>query len=649
MMSEAGGADAVRRPQLVADQADELQAALADGSHAQNDDGDLRTSRRYFDRAYRLAEQAADVQAMAHAALGLAGIWVQERRTATSAVLLEARLQYVLSLLDAQSSLALRIRARLAGEADYSRGEHAAILAVLDEARTAADAVTLADALNIAHHCVLGPDHVALRGELAVELTKASFRTERRSDLLMGLMWQTADAYSRGDPHAGRLLEELRGHLAQRGHLAVGFVVSAIEVMLAIRAGHLGQAEFLANVCAENGVAAGDADSEWWSAAQLITIRWYQGRLAELVPMLHERVRSPVLSSVDNSAVAALAVAAALSGDRRTAVSSLAVLRGGDLALLPRSSSWLVTMNGIVEAACLLDDADLASQAYELLRPFARLPMVGSLGVTCFGTAHQALGVASLTSGHLDRAVDHLRAAVQQNLALAHWPAVLASRQRLAQAYAHRGSPGDADAMRHELEAARSEATALSLPLPDNPAAGEPRTVAECFRVGRKWRLALRSRSVLVEDSIGMAHLAVLIANPRQEIRASDLVAGLAALSSAAGEGDPQHILDREAIGEYRNRLECLDAELDRLASSGDHDRSAQARAERDWLIAQLANATGFGGRNRSFPDQGERARVAVGKAIRRALAHIHETDTVIGEHLRQSVRTGVRCSYWPG
>src|ERR1700729_2558485 len=332
MMSEAGGADAVRRPQLVADQADELQAALADGSHAQNDDGDLRTSRRYFDRAYRLAEQAANVQAMAHAALGLTGIWVQERRTATSAVLLEARLQYVLSLLDAQSSLALRIRARLAGEADYSRGEHAAILAVLDEARTAADAVTLADALNIAHHCVLGPDHVAMRGELAVELTKASFRTEPRRDLLMGLMWQTADAYSRGDPHAGRLLGELRGHLAQRDHLAVGYVVSAIEVMLAIRAGRLGDAEALAASCAASGRQAGDADAAWWHGAQLVAIRWYQGRLAELLPMLREQTSATGLSEVDNSAHAALAVAAALAGDRHTAASSLAALRGSDLA-----------------------------------------------------------------------------------------------------------------------------------------------------------------------------------------------------------------------------------------------------------------------------------------------------------------------------
>ena len=140
----------------------------------------------------------------------------------------------------------------------------------------------------------------------------------------MGLLWQTIDAYFEGDPHAGRLLGELRELLGQRPHPAVGFVVSAVDVMLAIRAGNLTAAESLIQVCAESGVRAGDIDSEWWPGAQLVTIRWYQGRLPELLPMLTERVHSPALSAVDDSAVAALAVAAALSGDDRTAVSCLA-------------------------------------------------------------------------------------------------------------------------------------------------------------------------------------------------------------------------------------------------------------------------------------------------------------------------------------
>ena len=479
----------------------------------------------------------------------------------------------------------------------------------------------------------------------------------------MGLLWQTADAYCAGDPHAGRLLGELKDHLGQRDHLAVGFVASAIDVMLAIRAGRFDEAEALAAVCASSGAAAGDVDHEWWSGAQLVTIRWYQGRLTELLPMLHDRVHSPVLSAVDNSAVAALAVAAALSGDRPRAASALAALCGSDLAALPWSSSWLVTMNGVVEAAYLLEDADVAARAYELLRPYAHLPMIGSLGITCFGSAQHALGVAALTSGQLDLAVEHLTAAVQHNLALAHWPALVASRQRLAQAHALRGAPGDADAARRELDAATAEAASAGLPVPGPsrrtrtpPRPWRHATAARpggrtASRVGRKWRLTLRDRSVLVEDSIGMVHLAVLIANPRQEIQAADLVAGLAGLSGTGGDaGTAQRVLDHEAIAEYRNRLKRLDAELDETGTDElEPDRASQARAERDWLVAQLSSAAGFGGRTRSFPDQPERARVAVGKAIRRALARITEADAVIGEHLRQTVHTGVRCSYWPG
>jgi hypothetical protein len=638
MTSEVGGAVPTRRLELVADQAGALQAALADGACAQDTDGDLRAGRQHFELAYRLAEQVSDVRAMAVAALGLAGLWVHERRTVTSAVQLEARLQHVQSLLDARSPLALRIRARLAGEADYLRGEQAAILPVLSEARTAADPVLLAEALSLAHHCLLSPDHLAVRRELAADLIKESFRTGRRSDLLMGLLWQTADAYSAGDPRAGRLLGELRVHLGQRRHLAVGFVVSAIDVMLAIRAGRLDEAESLAGICAGNGAAAGDIDGEWWSGAQLVTIRWYQGRLPELLPMLHDMAHSQVLSAVDNSAVAALAVAAALAGDRRTAASSLAGLCGSDLAKLPRSSSWLVTMNGVVEAAYLLADAGVAARAYELLLPYAALPMVGSLGVTCFGATQQALGVAALGSGHADRAVGHLRAAVQHNLALAHWPAVVSSRRRLARAYTLRGWPGD------------REAAALGLPVPGNPGSGPAAALAACSRAGRDWRLALGDRSVLVENSIGLLHLAVLIANPRQEIPAADLAAGLAGLSGAAVDTEAaQPLLDHEAIAEYRHRLKRLDADIDQLEAGSDSGRAARARAERDWLVSQLASAAGFGGRTRSFPAQGERARVAVGKAIRRAVGRITQADPVIGEHLRQTVHTGVRCSYWPG
>src|SRR5262249_61918168 len=73
-----------------ADQPGRLAAALADGARALDGDGDLQTGRQVFEHAYRLAERAGDIPAMAEAALGLSGLWVHESRTVTRAVLLES-------------------------------------------------------------------------------------------------------------------------------------------------------------------------------------------------------------------------------------------------------------------------------------------------------------------------------------------------------------------------------------------------------------------------------------------------------------------------------------------------------------------------------------------------------------------------------
>jgi hypothetical protein len=441
--------------------------------------------------------------------------------------------------------------------------------------------------------------------------------------------------------------------------MAIGFVVSAIKVMLAIRAGHFEQAESSAAACAERGATVGDVDATGWYGGQLIAIRWYQGRIAELVPLLSELVNSPTLSVVDNSLLAALAVASAAAGDARLAMGALSRLRGRSLSALPRSSSWLTSMYGVVEAAYLLKEREAAAEAYALLVPFAELPMIASLGVSCFGSVHHALGVAALTTGEVDRAVEHLRAAVHHNLALGHWPAVVLSRSRLGQALALRGGRGDAMA-RRELALAAEEAARLGMPAPT----GAERTAVDLIdhvtdsspamqfrRFGRQWRIELNGRTALVDNSVGMRHLAILIANPGYEIPSDELAAGAGRPGTHSGNSGAisvQPMLDDVAKQDYKRRLSELQAEIDEAESMSEMERTAALRAERDWLIDELAAATGLGGRSRRFADGAERARIAVGKAIRRALSRITEADPVIGEELRATVQTGLRCCYRP-
>ena len=177
-----------------------------------------------------------------------------------------------------------------------------------------------------------------------------------------------------------------------------------------------------------------------------------------------------------------------------------------------------------------------------------------------------------------------------------------------------------------------------------------PGHTATCTREGRRWRIRLGSRSVLVEHRIGMLHLAVLLANPGIEIPSIELAIGATALTNRHVHTDRsvQPALDRTAVQQYRQRLSHLRAEIDEMEFGDQGERAARARAERDWLMAQLAAATGLGGRTRHFPDDPERARLAVGKAIRRAIARIHESDPLAGEHLHHTVHTGMRCSYYP-
>jgi hypothetical protein len=171
-----------------------------------------------------------------------------------------------------------------------------------------------------------------------------------------------------------------------------------------------------------------------------------------------------------------------------------------------------------------------------------------------------------------------------------------------------------------------------------------------CRRQGRTWRVDAGGRSTAVEHSIGMLHLAVLIANPRQEIPAIDLAAGLDAVGQAARRAlaSEQPVLDPDAVQAYRRRLVQLQGQDGRPGGRAGGAPPAHGRAEQDWLASELAAATGIGGRTRPFAGDTERARIAVGKAIRRAVARITEADPVIGGQLHQAIRTGTRCSYWP-
>jgi hypothetical protein len=165
--------------------------------------------------------------------------------------------------------------------------------------------------------------------------------------------------------------------------------------------------------------------------------------------------------------------------------------------------------------------------------------------------------------------------------------------------------------------------------------------------------------TVRVRDLKGMRYLARLLADPGRELHVLDLVA---AETNNAGHTDRSHAaeLPRPALGDagemldarakdaYRRRLAEIEDDIEQARSTGDGERAAQADAERDFLVRELARAFGLGDRDRKAASASERARAGVTRAIRQAIIRIAEHHPPLGGHLDRTIRTGTYCAYVP-
>jgi tetratricopeptide (TPR) repeat protein len=616
------------RAELLIERADALLAC-----------GRLVRARAAFDEAASAA--AHDPVLHARAVLGLGGVWVHEHRNATVRQRVLAQQRAALRALPSTARvLRSRLSVRLAAEAVYEGAPEENVLGALAVARSVGDDRALAEALSLTHHAFLAPEHAAFRLSLAEEQIRTASAAGDGILALFGLLWLTADRYLLGDPNAAAALTELRQRSAAMGIATTGFIVTCMDVMRLIRAGNLAEAEEAALPCLQRGLEVGDADATGYYAAQLLAIRWLQGRDAELADLVAGTMASASLAVPEHGFRVSMAMVLARSGRAAEARAALKPLLDTGIARLQRSSTWLTAMVGFIEVAAILGEPDMAAEAAELARPFSSMPAMPSLAVACIGSVSRALGIAALTLGDIPGAVAYLSQAVEDNLRLGHRPAVAVSRAQLASALITRDEPGDLASARALLLQAADSARDMDMEVraADWSAAAEALLPAVLRRTSSGWSVHIGQSGFTLPDLVGVRYLSVLLARPSVDVPVLDLV--------GAGVVDGrQEVLDSAAVEAYRRRLRDLDVAL-LSASETDGER---LRTEKDALVAELTRAVGLGGRIRGFPDSPERARTAVRKAIKRALDVITEEDPVVGQELRDAVTTGLVCRYTPG
>jgi tetratricopeptide (TPR) repeat protein len=212
------------------------------------------------------------------------------------------------------------------------------------------------------------------------------------------------------------------------------------------------------------------------------------------------------------------------------------------------------------------------------------------------------------------------------------------------------------------LEAIRSAPSAAAPARTDQHHAPDEHpleTVNVFRREGDYWSVIFDGQTVRVRDLKGMRYLSRLLADPGREFHVLDLVAaepgrgaqvesGSAADVQRSAIGDAGEILDAQAKEAYRRRLAEIEDDLEQARAIGDAERAAQAEAERDFLVRELARAFGLGGRGRRAASASERARASVTRAVRQAMARIDEHHPRLGEHLGRTILTGTYCAYLP-
>ena len=612
--------------------------------------GRLAAARSEFLIAAAEADREHDEAGLVEAALGVGGIWVHENRDLVAWLTVQELWNRAQALVSRKSLAGARLAVRVAAEAVYQGGPTASVLRAVEDVRSHGDDAATAEALSLLHHVQLGPREAAERLGLATEIVRLGVRGGDSLITSMGLCWRTADLFLLGDLRAGQSLQELRERAKAEDCEAIGFIADVLAAMLLARAGRLADAEAAATAARDRGSAAGDPDAMGYYAALLVAMRWWQGRAGEVVELVRSISASPRVGLNHHAYVAADAVLSAVVGDVDAAEEALARIAGIGLGAVPDSSSWLTTQALVAEAAYLLGDAEVAAESGRLLAPFADMPVMASLAVVCLGSTERALGLCAVVTGHLDAAVEHLDSALRANRRLRNRPMAALTEHTLAGVLVARGRQGDQARGAALAQRAREHAIRWEIMLPSHPSWLERVRMTSALAGAAKvawlepcqggWRVEVDDRATILAKRVGLSYLATLIRHPDRSHEAN----GLASPMSLSSGGVRDAVLDRSALRSYRART----VELEELISQpGLAPHAADClRTELAALRAEVRAATGLGGRVRVFPDDQERARTAVRKALVRAIESITSVEPELGRHLSANVTTGATCRY---
>jgi hypothetical protein len=564
---------------------------------------------RLYDEAAALGREGNDLDGWTAAVLGAASVYVFGAAPGK----LPAQLYDVLARTTDDATRA-RLAAALARCWAYA-GYPARAVRFADEAVACAERTRtpelLADCLDAALAVHWGPDELDVRRSLAARLDEAAAHVLDPGARLQAHLWALQVACEALDLQA--IHREMRALelLGEESARALFFAASR-RLMLDLLRGRTDTADRLRSLAAEAAERASLADA--WMVLKSMAA-YSAAQSGDIAACAAGAAECEEFGLAEGSAV--ICAEAAYLWSRTPTLDRVRALvrtfHGPALDDLPRDVNWLLTLQCVLEAALAVGDRDVVANCARLLAPYENRAVFNAGAVMFHGVTDDTLARAAALLGDPATAT-RLRARA------------LATYERLGASW-----------WRDRLMSWR--------PAPADETPSGPRRVHLHPVPGGLWLVGPAESAVSLPALRGFCYLRELLRRPRQPVAALDLVAaGTGTVAQPGLDGLP----DRQALSAYRQRLRDLDAELAEAEEWADNGRVDALSAERDALLAELAGAVGLGGRARTVGGSGERARVAVKKAISSSIDRVATVDEPLARHLRARVRTGLSCVYEP-
>jgi tetratricopeptide (TPR) repeat protein len=309
-----------------------------------------------------------------------------------------------------------RVRARLLSKLALERnwdGDLPGRIALIDEAlalaRRTGDERTLAAVLGDGCLATWAPWTLEGRAEWLAELVEIA---DRLGDpfVVARAAWLGAVVAIEGADRASldRHIERACLIADELGQPALRWFATYQKAAVQVLDGDLEAAERLAGEAAEIGMESGQPDAFIVAGAQMLSVRFHQGRAAEVVPLVEQAAQqNPGISSFPAS-LAYFLGAADRAGE---SAALLAEAARDDFASVPEDQLWASTMLLWADTAVVTEELDACAVLYGRLEPFGdQIPWSGAVGypplANYLGMLARSLGRFGVAERHFERAVE---------------------------------------------------------------------------------------------------------------------------------------------------------------------------------------------------------------------------------------------------